>query len=169
MRAVILSCLALPALGGFAQESVTVLGPTNLPLQQGADALRAGDAEQGVQLTETGLKQATTARERRVGKANLCAGYLLLEQYSRALAYCNEVLAEDDSHWRSYSNRALIYIKLRRFAEAEQDLLQGEAISPNSRTLRVVREMYRDATNPVAPSIIIDDRREPAPDDGDEG
>lgn len=145
-----------------------MLGATNPPLQQGADALRAGEAEKGVRLTEQGLQRARTARERRVAKANLCAGYLLLEKYARALEYCNEVLAEDDEHWRSYSNRAVIYIKLQRFSEAERDLLQGEAISPNARTLRLVRKMYRDAANPVAPSVIIDDRREPASDDAEE-
>ena len=43
---------------------------------------------------------------------------------------------------------------------AERDLEKGEAISPNSRTLKAVRRMLLDATNPVSPIIIIDDRRD---------
>lgn len=107
-----------------------------------------------------GLSQAGSSRERQTGKSNLCAGYALLENYTTALSYCDEVLAENDKHWRAYSNRALIYIKLRRFDEAEQDLLKGEAISPRASTLRAVRKMYLDATDPVAPIIVIDDRQD---------
>jgi tetratricopeptide (TPR) repeat protein len=137
----------------------TVIGPGNLPLHDGAQALIAGDGKEGVRLTLLGLSQARSSRERRTAKSNLCAGYVLLEDYATALAYCDEVLLEDDKYWRAYSNRALVYLKLRRFDEAEQDLLKGEAISPNSSKLKAVRKMYRDATDPVAPSIVIDDRR----------
>jgi tetratricopeptide (TPR) repeat protein len=137
----------------------TVIGPGNLPLYDGAQALIAGDGEEGVRLTLLGLSQAKSSRERRTAKSNLCAGYVLLEDYATALAYCDEVLLEDDKYWRAYSNRALVYLKLRRFDEAEQDLLKGEAISRNSSKLKAVRKMYRDATDPVAPSIVIDDRR----------
>ena len=123
-------------------------------------ALMAGDAKEGVRLTLIGLSQAKSSRERRTGKSNLCAGYALLEEYATALPYCNEVLKEDDKYWRAYSNRALIYVKLRRFEEAEQDLLKGEAISPRSSKLAAVRRMYLDATDPVAPSVVIDDRQD---------
>lgn len=142
-----------------AQESKTVLGPSNVALQDGADALKAGEAKEGVRLTLLGLQQAKNAGERHAAKANLCAGYALLEQYQLALDYCNEVLQENDRNWRALSNRALIYVKLQRFAEADRDLLQGEAISPQARTLIAVRRMYRDAVDPVSPNIVIDDRR----------
>jgi hypothetical protein len=38
----------------------------------------------------------------------------------------------------------------------------GEQLNPNARTLKTLRAMYRDAVDPVSPSIIIDDRREAA-------
>ena len=88
----------------------------------------------------------------------------MLGQLDTALAYCNEVLGENDQYWRAYSNRALIYVKLERFADAEKDLDKGEAISPNARTLKAVRRMLLDKTDPVSPTIIIDDRRNPAGD-----
>jgi len=84
----------------------------------------------------------------------------MLREYDTALAYCDEVLGENDGHWRAYSNRALIYVKLGRLEDAERDLEKGEAISPNSRTLKAVRRMLLDATHPVSPIIIIDDRRD---------
>lgn len=142
-----------------AQDNSTVLGPSNVPLQDGANALRVGDAEEGVRLTLLGLSQASNARERQTAQSNLCAGYALLQRYQEGLAYCDAVLKVNDQHWRALSNRALIYIKLRRFDEADADLTAGEAISPNANTLQAVRKMYLDATNPVSPSVVIDDRR----------
>ena len=150
-----------------AQESKTVLGPENPDLYDGANALLAGDAEEGVRLTQRGLANASNYRERITGNANLCAGYILLEKLEEALTHCDRVLQQDDRHWRAFSNRALAYIKLKRYAEADEDLRRAEAIAPNSRKVRTVRAMYRDATDPVAPQIVIDDRRQPADDDAD--
>ena len=145
-----------------AEGNKTVLGPSNIPLQDGANALIVGDAAEGIRLTLIGLRQARDSRERQTAKSNLCAGYALLEQYPTALEYCDEVLQQNDANWRAYSNRALVYVKLKRFDEAQQDLLRGEAISPKASTLKAVRRMYLDATNPVSPTIVIDDRRAPA-------
>ena len=144
----------------LAQENRTILGPSNVALQDGANALRAGDAEEGIKLTLIGLNQAKNSRERITANSNLCAGYALLGRDETGLKYCNEALAENDQHWRARSNRALIYVKLRRFEEADEDLKVGERLSPNSNTLQAVRKMYLDATNPVAPSVVIDDRRD---------
>jgi len=125
-----------------------------------------GDGEEGVRLTLLGLQRATSSRDRLAGISNLCAGYIMLEQLDTALNYCNQVLEKDDQHWRSYSNRALAYIMLKRYEEAEQDLQRAEALVDNARTVRIVRSMLLDATDPVAPQIIIDDRRQPATEDG---
>ncbi len=163
-RACIVGCLCFFAAGVLAQSNTTVIGPSNPNLKYGADALLSGDADEGVRLTLMGLVQARGARERQTAKSNLCAGYLMLREYDTALAYCNEVLGENDGHWRAHSNRALIYVKLGRFDDARQDLEKGEAISPSSRTLKAVRRMLLDETNPVSPTIIIDDRRAPARD-----
>ncbi len=163
-RACIVGCLCFFAAGVLAQSNKTVIGSTNPDLKYGADALLAGDADEGVRLTLIGLKFARGVRERQTAKSNLCAGYLMLREYDTALAYCNEVLGENDGHWRAYSNRALIYVKLGRFDDAKQDLEKGEAISPSSRKLKTVRRMLLDETNPVSPIIVIDDRRNPAKD-----
>ena len=89
----------------------------------------------------------------------------MLERLEEALQACNQALELDDRHWRSYSNRALVYLKQQRYPEAERDISKGEELSPNARTLKILRGMYRDAVDPVSPSIIIDDRRGAAADD----
>lgn len=146
------------------QEAKTVVGPYNPELTAGAEALLAGDAERGVRLTLKGLQRETRSYDRRTGLSNLCAGYILLDDLETALGYCNRVLEETDRHWRAYSNRALVFVKLGRYAEAEADLERAEAIAPKARPVRSVRAMLQDATDPVAPTVIIDDRREPGPD-----
>ena len=159
-------CLFSLPLRVVGQEAKTVVGPHNADLSEGAEALMAGDAERGVALTLRGLRQETRQKDRRTGLSNLCAGYVMLGDLEKALNYCNEVIAETDRHWRAYSNRALIYVKLGRLAEAEADLQRAEEMAPKARPVRAVRSMLRDRTDPVAPSIIIDDRRDP---DGDSG
>ncbi|MGI9199884.1 MAG: hypothetical protein ACR2QL_02405 [Woeseiaceae bacterium] len=162
MRSVTASLfLLLITTGALGQQNTTILGPSNVALQDGADALRSGDAKEGIRLTQLGLSQATSSQQRETGKSNLCAGYAMLGQYELGLPFCDEVLEQNGRNWRARSNRALIYIKLRRFAEANEDLLVGEDVSPNASTLQAVRKMYLDATDPVAPSVIVDDRRDP--------
>ena len=141
------------------ESSKVVLGPSNPNLFDGAAALIAGDPEKGVRLTHLGLSMATNRRERLVGLSNLCAGYLLLEQLETALEFCDQALDINDRHWRSYSNRALIYLKLKRYAEAERDLERGLSIAPDSAKLKTVRAQLLDEIDPVSPTITIDDRR----------
>jgi tetratricopeptide (TPR) repeat protein len=149
-----------------AQENKTVIGPRNADLYHGANALLAGDAEEGVRLTMRGLQTETSRQDRITAMSNLCAGYIMLEKLDTAVSYCDQVIEQNDRHWRAYSNRALAYIKLARYEEAEQDLQKAEALAANSRKVKTVRAMLLDATDPVEPEIVIDDRRQAA-DDGD--
>ena len=148
------------ATGDEDGQARTVIGPSNIDLADGADALRAGDAAEGVRLTERGLRSASSQRDRIAGYSNLCAGLIMLDRHEEALDSCSTAIAIDDRHWRSYSNRALAYLMLKRYNEAERDIRRGEELNPHSRTLKIVKSMYLDAVDPVAPSIIIDDRRQ---------
>ena len=144
----------------------TVIGPRNVSLADGAQALRDGDAEKGIKLTLRGLKTAQGQRERQAAFSNLCAGFLLLGEFDEALAYCDKALAENNRNWRPYSNRALVYIELKRFEDAEADVIRGQELAPNSKNLKIVKSMLLDETHPVSPNIVIDDRRDPDEDDG---
>lgn len=159
--ATVIACVVCWFSCAQAEQARTVIGPSNIELQQGADALLAGDASEGVRLTLLGLQRGVNKRHRHTAWSNLCAGYVMLDELETALGYCNLVLEENDHHWKAYSNRALVYIKLKRYEEAEQDLQRGEELSPNARTLKAVRAMLLDAIEPVAPGVVIDDRRQP--------
>lgn len=137
----------------------TVIGPRNPYLHEGANALMAGDAEEGVRLTMMGLKMAQGHREMKAGHSNLCAGFLLLGQAETALEHCNQALALDATHWRSYNNRALVYLYLERFDESEADIRRGQELNPRSEKLKEVKGLYLDKVEPVEENITIDDRR----------
>jgi tetratricopeptide (TPR) repeat protein len=143
----------------------TVIGPSNADLADGAAALRAGDAVEGVRLTERGLRSASNERDRLAGYSNLCAGLVILDRYEEALESCNTAIAINNRHWRSYNNRALAYLKLGRYSEAERDIQRGQELNPDARTLKVVKSMYLDAVDPVTPNVVIDDRRQGPPGD----
>lgn len=167
---VIVSLLAAPA---FAQNAdrmqegpTTVIGPRNPDLQDGAKQLLAGRAKEGVELTLRGLRVAQGAREEEAALSNLCAGYIMLENYGEALKYCELLLERNDQSWRAYNNRAVIYINTAQYEKAHRDLVKGEELNPGARTLRIARAMYLDAVDPVAPEVEIDDRQgEPDGDD----
>ncbi|MDH3337723.1 MAG: tetratricopeptide repeat protein [Gammaproteobacteria bacterium] len=148
-----------------AQENKTVIGPSNPDLYHGANALLAGDAEEGVRLTLRGLQYESSQKDRITAMSNLCAGYIMLKELDTALSYCDQVIEQNDRHWRAYSNRALAYIGLQRYEEADKDLQKAEALAANSRKVKTVRAMLLDATDPVEPEIVIDERRQAADED----
>ena len=159
--------LTMPLQPGLAQAddsermetgTKTVIGVRNMPLKSGAEALLAGDYEEGVRLTHLGLTRAFGVREEEAALSNLCAGYLQLKKYDTALQYCEMLLARNDKHWRAYNNRALIYMKTEQWDKAEADLIKGEELNAGAHTMKLARAMYMDAVHPVAPEIEIDDR-----------
>ena len=142
-----------------AEESKVVIGPRNLDLSEGAQELLAGNAAEGVKLTLRGLAVAQGKREKEAALSNLCAGYIMIGMLEPALEYCNMLILSNERHWRGRNNRALIYVMQENYEKAEEDLLVGQELNPNARTLKVVKGMLMDATQPVESNIVIDDRR----------
>jgi Tfp pilus assembly protein PilF len=146
LRACLAACAFAAAPGtAVTEESKTVIGPSNVALADGAAALMAGDAEEGVRLTHRGLQSATSRRDRVAGWSNLCAGYVSLRQLNAALRYCNDAVAADPDNWRALSNRALVYMLGGKLELATADIGRAESIAPESRTVRQVRVMLQDA------------------------
>ena len=156
----LLLLLAAPLMAD-EQETVskTVIGPRNINLHDGAQEMLAGNFEEGVRLTRRGLHAANGTREKKIAHSNLCAGYLMLKQLETALVHCNWVLERDANHWRTYNNRALVYMQLGRMEESEEDIRRGQALNPRSEKLKEVKGMYLDEVEPVQENITIDDRR----------
>ena len=143
-------------------ETKTVIGPSNVYLYEGANALLANNALEGVPLTLKGLAIAHGSREEKAAHSNLCAGFMMLDQPETALEHCNWVLERDPNHWRSYNNRALVYLAMERFEESEADIRKGQELNPRSEKLKEVKGIYLDTVEPVDERIIIDDRRNPS-------
>jgi tetratricopeptide (TPR) repeat protein len=171
MRKLLLLVIAVLVTPALAQNTdrmegpKTVIGPRNPDLHEGAQQLLAGRARQGIELTLRGLKVAQGGREQEAALSNLCAGYIMLENFEEALKYCELLIARNDKSWRGYNNRAVIYINMQEYEKAHRDLVRGEELNPGARTLRIARAMYLDAVDPVAPEVEIDDRQ--ADDDGE--
>ena len=162
-RTALLTILSLAWTAAPADEdaaSKTVIGPSNIYLYDGANALKSGDDEDGVRLTLLGLKTAANRREEKIAHANLCAGFLLLSQYETALEHCNWVIERDPRHWRTYNNRAIVYLSMGRLDESEADIQKGQELNPKSESLKEVKGMYLDEVEPVREEITIDDRRD---------
>ena len=138
----------------------TVIGPRNPLLAQGADALLNGDYEKGVELTRKGLTVAQGRKEHKTGLSNLCAGYYMMGQLQPALDACNEVVELDPNFWRAYNNRALVLLAMGRYEESAADVDKGIELRPNARKLQRTRAKLLDATDPVEPTVEIDDRRD---------
>ncbi len=143
----------------WAEEPRFVIGSMNPDLSEGARALLGGRNEEGIRLTLLGLKSANGKKEEEIALSNLCAGYTNLGDYQSALKYCDILLQRNDKIWRAYNSKALIYIYTKQYEKAEQELIKGEALNPDARSMKIARALYLDATNPVAPEIEIDDRK----------
>jgi tetratricopeptide (TPR) repeat protein len=118
-----------------AASSNTVLGP-NAMLADGALALMNGQWEKGIQLTLMGLSGVASNDDRAAGYANLCAGYVAIKKYDRALQNCDQSLAIVAGNWRAWQNRAAANLALGRIDESMRDIQQGLAINPDSQELQ---------------------------------
>ena len=135
-----------PAKGAEYTGSQSILRGVNL-LDEGVAALEAGRTEEGIRLTLEGLKGAVGPQESAYGHSNACAGYVRLKQWAEALAQCNAALALDTSNWRTYNNRAAIYIAQGLYDLGMRDLEAGLALAPGTPTLHEsLRILLRNKT-----------------------
>ncbi len=148
---------ANPAFGN-AGDSRTVVG-TNVYLSEGAQAIRMGNYDEGIRLTELGLKTSHhSTKDRAAALCNLCAAHTALRELDVAIELCTESLALNSRNWRTYSNRAAAYTIKGLYAEAVFDLDAAEAINPNGRALRKLRGILNELR--LRPTVIMEDHQE---------
>ena len=143
----------------WADDPAYIIGSRNPHLSEGARALLGGRNEEGIRLTLLGLKAAQGVKEEETALSNLCAGYTNLGDYESALKYCDILLQRNDKLWRVYNSKALIYINTKQYEKAEDALIKGEALNPDARSMKIARALFLDATQPVRPELVIDDRK----------
>ena len=134
------------ALAEAPPGSSTVLG-RNALLADGSLALANRQWEKGIHLTSMGLKEPVSNEDRAAGHANLCAAYIALEQYTRALENCDQSIAITQTNWRAWQNRAAAKLKLGRIEDSMRDIERGLAINPKApalqETLAIARELEK--------------------------
>jgi tetratricopeptide (TPR) repeat protein len=140
-----------------APDSRTVLGVGNEYLNAGAEAMRAGQYDDGIRLTTIGLERATTDRERAAGLSNLCAAHAAKHEVDLAIGYCTESLAINDANWRAYSNRSYAYYLKGLYAQANADLEAAIAINPNARQMAQIRGMINERS--LKPSVTMEEHQ----------
>jgi len=124
-------------------QSATILGPTNQLLADGSSALEAGRYEEGLRLTLAGLEQPNNPHDEASAHSNVCAGYAALKRWSEALEHCNRALELDHRNWRTFNNRAAVFVGLKMFDLAMTDVNAGLSLAPNSSTLKKCREAVK--------------------------
>jgi tetratricopeptide (TPR) repeat protein len=133
-----------------ASQSATVFGPTNMLLAQGSDALLMGRFEEGVRLTLKGLEEANNPQDEAAGHSNACAGYAALKRFEEALEHCNRALELDRTNWRTFNNRAAVFVGLKKLDLAMTDVNTGLELAPRSTILLKSKEVviqHRNAAN----------------------
>ncbi len=71
-----------------------------------------------------------TVRDQAAGHSNVCAGYAALKRWEEALLHCNQALELDRTNWRTYNNRAAVFVGLKHFDLAMTDVNAGLALAP---------------------------------------
>lgn len=141
------STLVLPLLFGplvATAQSATVLGNDNQMLAEGSASLAAARYEEGIRLTLAGLERPNNPGDEAAAHSNLCAGYAALKRWSHALPHCNRSLEIDRQNWRTFNNRAAVFVGLELYDFAVADVNAGLTLAPDSPTLRKSLEVVHE-------------------------
>ena len=152
----LVSLLVAAAVGNASETSTSVMG-TNQYLSEGAMAIRMGSFEEGIRLTEKGLKSTVSKRDKAAGLANLCGAYVGIGEPDTAIEFCNQSLEINSRNWKTYSNRAAAFAIKGLYSEATFDLDAAAAIRPNARNVQLLREFLNELR--LRPKVIMEEHQ----------
>jgi tetratricopeptide (TPR) repeat protein len=121
----------------------------------GADAIRAGQFDDGIRLTLIGLARVVSTRNRAAGLANLCAAYVSKREPDAALPFCAEALRLAPGNWRAYTARSQAYFQKGLLAEAARDNEAAAAINPNAAHVKMMLGKINERR--LQPQIVVED------------
>jgi len=140
----------------FVNHGLILGGPVNDDLAAGSVALGAGNYDEGIELTLTGLQdKSLRARDRAAGLSNLCAAYAAMQLPDTAIRYCTESLTFNENNWRAYSNRSYAYWIMGRYSEAQLDLDAAAELNSQARQIAAIRGMINEMT--LQPNVKMED------------
>jgi tetratricopeptide (TPR) repeat protein len=138
-------------------DSRTVLGSGNEYLIAGAEAIRAGQYEDGIRLTTLDLKRMATVHEKSAGLSNLCGAHAAKGEPDLAITYCTESIAINDGNWRAYSNRSYALYLKGLYNQANADLETAASINPSARQIAQLRGMINERS--LRPSVTMEEHQ----------
>jgi len=141
-----------------ATDNRTIIGSGNEFLSAGSFAIRVGQYDEGIRLTELGLtRYHPSLADRASAFSNLCAAWAAKGDPDRAIGYCDSSLRLSSNNWRAYSNRSYAYFLKGMYAEATIDLDSAAAINPNARQIEQIRGMINEQG--LRPRVIMEDHQ----------
>ena len=151
--------LLMPGLvAAQAADNRTIIGSGNEFLSAGSFAIRVGQYDEGIRLTELGLtRYHPSMQDRASAFSNLCAAWAAKGDPDRAIEYCDRSLGLSSNNWRAYSNRSYAYFLKGMFSEATLDLDSAAAINPDARQVRQIRGMINEQG--LRPRVIVEDHQ----------
>jgi tetratricopeptide (TPR) repeat protein len=137
-------------------QNRTVLGANEF-LAAGAEQIRVGEYDEGIRLTNLGLREVASVGERSAALSNLCAAYAAKGNPDRAIDYCTQSIVLKESNWRAYSNRSYAFYLKGLYKKAHDDLEIAASINPEARQIAKIRGMINERS--LQPSVIMEDHR----------
>lgn len=135
----------------------TTIGVEHPLLAAGADAIRAGLYDRGIELTLRGLETGPVPRRLRAAAlSNLCAAHAAKEQPDRAIDYCTQSL-ELSSSWRAYSNRSYAHWLKGDYSQAALDVDSAALIAPRAPQVVEIQGMINEAR--LEPRVVIEEHQ----------
>lgn len=144
----------------FKSESAnkTTIGGEHPMLAAGANAIRAGLYDEGIDLTLRGLEsERASGRIRAAALSNVCAAHAAKQEPDRAIEYCTQALEINSSNWRAYSNRSYAHWLKGDYSQASLDLDSAALIAPKAPQVIVIRGMINEAS--LEPRVVIEEHQ----------
>lgn len=154
-----LAWLLVPGLAAAqSTDNRTIIGSGNEFLSAGSFAIRVGQYDEGIRLTELGLRRYhPSLQDRASAFSNLCAAWAAKGEPDRAIDFCDQSLRMSSNNWRAYSNRSYAYFLKGMFAEATIDLDSAASINPKARQVLQIRGMINEQG--LQPRVIMEDHQ----------
>lgn len=138
-------------------DSRMVFGGGNAYLAAGAEAIRAGQYDDGIRLTNLGLQRSPSDHERAAALSNLCAAHAAKGEPDLAIKFCTESIAINENSWRPYSNRSYAFYLKGLYAQAQADLKVAATLSPEARQVQQIRGMINERN--LRPRVIMEEHQ----------
>lgn len=109
-------------------------------------ALHQGEMAEAIALSEEALHLPLEPEDEESAVNNLCVAYMRLREYDKALEKCIRLTTLAKSNWRSFNNRANVYLQTGRI---------GQALADYQESLRLARtELARAKAGPIMEQVV---------------